>query len=148
MNTLCNLFLFFSIVKDGLGQILIVLGIATLSVLFHCNLHSIEDPQRIRQPSIFLKNKFTYTVFLGLLICAMCVFLQFDDGKNHLVTHVQIVLYIFSLCILLPKYYIAQNENLELYVSVYHQIPAPVLPWQIPENFEPNSVQLNVINHI
>ena len=49
------------------------------------------------------------------------------------------------MCIFVPRYYIAQNENLELYVSVYHQIPAPVLPWQIPENFNHKSVQLNFI---
>ena len=87
-------------------------------------------------------------VFLGLFICAMCLFLRFGDGKNNFVTHVQILLYVFSLCILLPKCYIAQNENLEFYVSVYHQIPAPVLPWQLPEHFELNSVQLNFIKHI
>ena len=113
--------------------------------LFHRNLHSIKDPQRIRKSSVFLSNKFISACFLGLFICALFIFLRFDNEQNLFATHAQILLYVTTMCIFVPKYYIVQNENLELYVSVYHQIPAPVLPWQLPENFNPNSVQLTFI---
>ena len=131
--------------KTGLGEILIVVGIAIFIGLFQRNLHSIEDPQRIRKSSVFLSNKFISACFLGLFICAICVFLQFHDEKIFFVTHAQILLYVTTLCIFVPKYYINQNENLELYFSSYHQIPAPVLPWQLPEGFNPNLVQLTFI---
>ena len=86
-----------------------------------------------------MDDKFTYAGFIGLFICALTLFLQFDPG-NLYVTHVRVLLYVTSLCIFVPKYYIGQNENLSLYVSVYHQIPAPILPWQLPENFDPTIV--------
>ena len=44
--------------------------------------------------------------------------------------------------ILIPKYYICQNHNMKLYVSVYHHHPPPVLPWQLPNNFDLKSVKL------
>ena len=69
----------------------------------------------------------------------MTVFFQND---SIIITHIQLLLYIATLGIFIPKYYISQDDKLQLYVNVYHQIPAPVLPWQLPDNFEPNSVQL------
>jgi hypothetical protein len=49
------------------------------------------------------------------------------------------------LFICIPKYFINRNENLKLYVSVYHHHPPPVLPWQVPSNFDPNSVKLIIV---
>ena len=135
----------FSIVKTGLGEILTFVSIVTFIGLFRRNLYTFKDPQRIRKSSIFLSNKFNIACVLGSFVCIFCVFLKFDDGKNFFLTHAQILMYVITLCIFVPKYYISQNENLELYVSLYHQIPAPVLPWQLPENFNHNSVQLNFI---
>ena len=128
-----------------MGEILTFFGIAAFIGLFHRNLYTFEDPQRIRKSSVFLSNKFIFACVLGSFICFLCVFLKFDDGKNFFLTHIQILLYVITFCIFLPRCYISQNENLELYVSLYHQIPAPVLPWQLPENFNPRIVQLNFI---
>ena len=128
-----------------MGEILTFVGIATFIGLFHRNLYTLKDPQRIRKSSIFLSNRFIFACVFGSFVCILSAVLKFGDGKNSCLTHAQILLYVMSMCIFVPRYYIAQNENLELYVSVYHQIPAPVLPWQIPENFNHKSVQLNFI---
>ena len=69
----------------------------------------------------------------------MTVFFRND---SIIVTHIQVLLYIATVGIFIPKYYIHQDNKLQLYVSIYHQIPAPVLPWQLPDNFDPNSVKL------
>ena len=63
------------------------------------------------------------------------------------VVHIRNISSFFFVFILIPKYFINQNENLKLYVSVYHLIPAPVLPWQLPCNFDPNSVKLVSVNY-
>ena len=72
----------------------------------------------------------------------MIIFFPFEDNdaKNLLVTHAQLLLFTTLVCIFMPKCYIHQNENLTLYVKLYHQIPAPVLPWQLPENFDLKTV--------
>ena len=82
-----------------------------------------------------------------------CQVLSQSDTKNInniLVTHFQILFFTTTIGIFIPKYYIHQNENLILYVKLYHQIPAPVLPWQLPENFDLKSVNFDYVsyNHI
>ena len=66
---------------------------------------------------------------------------------NIYILHVRSNLILSFAFILLPKYFINQNENLKLYVSVYHWVPAPVLPWQLPKDFNPNSVNLICVNY-
>ena len=56
--------------------------------------------------------------------------------------HISSILGTMFLFILVPKHYINQNPNLKLYVSVYNHQPPPVLPWQLPSNFDHNSVKL------
>ena len=66
---------------------------------------------------------------------------------NIYVLHVRNILSIFFTFILIPKYIINENENFKLYVSVYHWVPAPILPWQLPEYFDPKSVSLICVNY-
>ena len=66
---------------------------------------------------------------------------------NIYVLHIRSNLILLFAFIIIPKYFINQNQNLKLYVSVYHWVPAPVLPWQLPKNFNPNSVNLIYVNH-
>jgi hypothetical protein len=63
------------------------------------------------------------------------------------VVHIRNISSFFFVFILIPKYFINQNENLKLYVSVYHLVPAPILPWQLPSNFDPKSVKLVCVNY-
>ena len=66
---------------------------------------------------------------------------------NIYVLHIRNILTAFFDFILIPKYYINQNENLKFYVSVYHHVPAPLLPWQLPKKFNPNSVKLVFVDY-
>ena len=144
----------FSIVKDGLGQVLILIGITIFIIQFNRNLHSIRDPdvEKFKKKldkkisSIFLSKYFRTACFFGIFLVVMIIFFPYKDNnaKNILVPHIQMLLFTTIQCIFMPKYYIRQNENLILYVKLYHQIPAPVLPWQLPENFDLKSVNLVV----
>ena len=95
---------------------------------------------------MFLSKYFSTAYFFGMFLVAMIIFFPYqdNDSKNLLVPHIQQLLFTTTICICIPKYYIHQNENLTLYVKLYHQIPAPVLPWQLPENFDLKSVTLVV----
>ena len=53
--------------------------------------------------------------------------------------HILFNITIVHIC--LPKYYISQNENLKLFFNTYIHQPPPVLPWQLPTNFDSNSVK-------
>ena len=130
---------------DGFGQILIILGILIFVVLFHKNLHTIEEKQPLRRLPTFLSFKSIGPPCIGLFICVLLLFLRHDVDESLLLTHIQILCFVTTLCICVLKYYISQNENLEFYVSIYHKVPAPVLPWQLPEDFDKGSVRFEWI---
>ena len=125
---------------------LILFGITIFIIQFNRNLHSIRDPdvEKIKKKldkkisSIFLSKYFRTACFFGIFSAVMIIFFRYEekDIDNILVTHFQILFFTTTIGIFIPKYYIHQNENLILYVKLYHQIPAPVLPWQLPENFD------------
>ena len=80
-------------------------------------------------------------------ITVRLVYLTLDiHAKENLIIddHIFYLLNMVLFCILLPLYYINQVPTLKLYVSVYHHQPPPVLPWQVPEHFDP-SVHLTVV---
>ena len=98
---------------------------------------------------MFLSKYFSTAYFFGMFLVAMIIFFPYqdNDSKNLLVPHIQQLLFTTTICICIPKYYIHQNENLTLYVKLYHQIPAPVLPWQLPENFDLKSVNFDYASY-
>ena len=86
--------------------------------------------------------------FMFLIIFqAITVLFSFLFTWNIYVLHLTFLLNFSIAFILVPKYFINQNENLKLYVSVYHWVPAPILPWQLPENNFPFSVKLTCVNY-
>ena len=101
---------------------------------------------------MFLSKYFRTAYFFGIFFVVMIIFFPYEDNnaKNLLVPHIQQLLFTTIICIFFPEYYIHQNENLTLYVKLYHQIPAPVLPWQLPENFDLKTVTFDYAsyNHI
>ena len=130
----------YSKLGPGLGQALLILGIITFLLLFHCNLHTIKEPKQTKKAwTPFSSFHFTMACFIALLFCSICVFFRHD---NIIIAHAQLLVYITTLTIFIPKYYISLDKNLQLYVCHYHQIPAPVLPWQLPDKFDQNSVKL------
>ena len=138
----------FSFVQIGLGYALGTVGILLLSLLHHVNLRTIEEPPKTRLLWISYSS-LKLKIFLAILIffLAMTILFSFVVTWNIYVLHVRDILGLFFAFILIPKYFINQNENLKLYVSVYHLVPAPVLPWQLPSNFDPNSVKLVCVNY-
>ena len=138
----------FSFVKNGLGYGLSVLASLTLSILHRVNLRTINEPPKTRYFWISyssLKLSF-FSLFLILIVTAAVLF-PFLFQFNIYVLHIKDILSLFFTFVLIPKYFIKQNENLKLYVSVYHLVPAPVLPWHLPSNFDPNSVMLTYVNY-
>ena len=125
----------------GLGFAISSAGIIFMLFMFQKNLHSIKEPE-IKTNRILGSLKFVFCFFIAVLIIAISVVSPFDDTSNIYLIHVKIILFTIIIFIFIPKYYINQNDKLKLYVSVYHRVPAPVLPWQLPKNFDQKSVKL------
>ena len=138
----------FSFVKNGLGYGLCVVASLSLVILHRVNLRTIKDlPKTTYLWISYSSLKFSiFSVILSLISAATLLF-PFPFGFNVYVLHIKNILRLFFTFVLFPKYFINQNENLKLYVSVYHWVPAPVLPWQLPRNFDPNAVKLVFVNY-
>ena len=126
---------------------MINIGIIWLLVRFHRNTHTIQDPQAINNPLLSLTSlKMFLTFFTGPILGFITILLPWQKINNMYFIHLQSLI---ALCIaiFITRSYIKQNSNLKLYVSIYHLHPPPVLPWQLPENFNPDTVKLVVIKH-
>ena len=136
-------------IRNGLGLSLSTLGILFLFLLHHVNLHTIKEPSNTRYPRIssYSSVKLNVSISFVLLFQAIATLFSILFTWNIYVLHVRNILSLFFAFVVIPKYFINQNENLKLYVSVYHLVPAPVLPWQLPSNFDPNSVKLTYVNY-
>ena len=113
---------------------------------FKCNLRSIEDQTR---PKNILSTKSVTLCFLGTAFLTTNIILRSQyEMENFTFLHFHILLNIVMNFVLFPKYVISQNQNLQLYVSVYHHHPPPVLPWQLPENFDSGGIKLTIVQNI
>ena len=137
----------FSFVQNGLGFGLATLGILILSLLHHMNLRTIDKPPKTRHLWISYSSLKLQIFLLVISFLAMTTLFSFLVTWNIFVLHIHNISGLIFAFILIPKYFINQNENFKLYVSVYHLVPAPVLPWQLPNNFDPNSVKLVCVNY-
>ena len=138
----------FSLVRNGLGLGLGTLGILWLLLFHQVNLRTIKESPKTKYPWISCSSlKLTFSLMFLILFQASTVLFSFLFTWNIYVLHLRFILNFFIAFILIPKYFINQNENLKLYVSVYHWVPAPILPWQLPENNIPNSVKLICIKY-
>ena len=139
----------FSFVRNGLGFGLTTLGILWLSILHHVSLRTIKEPPKTtRYPYVSYSSlKITIRFIFVILFGAITSHLSFLLTWNIYVLRIRNLLNFTFGFIVLPKYFIDQNKNMKLYVSVYHWVPAPVLPWQLPRNFNPKSVKLVFVNH-
>jgi hypothetical protein len=104
-------------------------------------LHEIKDQESKKSLAKYYIDIIFFISFTLILISLLIVI-----EENHVFTsHVKHLVSFLYFWIFLPKYYINQNPSLKLYVNYYHHQPPPVLPWQLPKNFNPDSVRLNVI---
>ena len=112
-----------------------------------CNLRSIEDETKARKP-LTRKSILVCFFIIAFLATIILILRQGYEMENTTFLHFNILLNTVMIFIVFPKYVISQNENLQLYVSVYHHHPPPVLPWQLPENFDCGSVKLTIAKKI
>ena len=148
-----GIFIFFSFVRNGLGFGLTSLAILWLLLLQRVNLRTIKEQRKTNYPlyMTFLKSEtMKLTIAFMLLVFFLCIIVLFSFifTWNIYVLHLRRNLILLFAIIILPKYFINQNENLKLYVSVYHWVPAPVLPWQLSKDFNSNSVNLICVNYL
>ena len=135
-STFC---LHFSQIRFGLGIALNSFGILWFLFKFHRNVHTIKDDQISNNPWLSTSSlKLSITFLTGFSLFHFLI----PHTSTYPYSQIKSLLFLFCIFIVLLKCYINQNDNLKLYVSVYHMQPPPVLPWQLPENFDPNSVKL------
>ena len=144
-------FLNSSIIRSGLGWILCTGGDLFFVFIFHCNLRTIEEPvpttSRSNSLMKFLSRfKVVFAVTSGITFVSV-VFLIFNfDGSHDIIwLNVFLLVHTIIIFIFIPRYYFSQNPNFKLYLSFYHHQPPPVLPWQLPSDFDPNSVILKYV---
>ena len=143
-----SLILFFSPVLNGLGWVICNIGILILLLNFHCNLHSIKEPDRFKISWKKLKTsslKFVLACFVGIIFITITILLT-NQLSSIIFLHIRTLLNVTIIHICIPKYYISKNQNMKLYLRVYHHQPPPVLPWQLPQNFVRNSVKLIIVS--
>ena len=132
----------FSIVRNDVGLYLGVFCIIIFVLRHHMKLHEINDSKSKKSLAKYLIHIIIQCLFLIVLFLAS---LDGVQEKYIFIAHLKHFVLMLYFLIFLPKYYIHQNPKLKLYVKYYHYQPAPILPWQVPNNFDPNSVELNVI---
>ena len=127
--------------KTGFGFILCNLGSLLFLLMFHCKLHTLpENSLKVRLKKYL---KFSLWCFLlGLSVLLQQIFYFYIVLDGILIYHIWYLYYLLFWNIFLPKGYINQNSTLALYVKVYHHQPPPILPWQIPHNFDQRTVKL------
>ena len=119
-----------------------------LLLLQRINLRTINERpkpkyQRISYASLKLTISFMFVMLFQAIIMLLSIFFTW----NIYVLHIRNILNLFCDFILIPKFFINQNQNLKLYVSVYHWVPAPILPWQLPKNYNLNTVKVICANY-
>ena len=132
----------FSIIRNDFGLYLGVFCIIVFVLRHRMKLHEINDSTSKKSLAKYLIHIIIQCLFLTFLFLASLDSIE----ENHIfIAHLKHFVLMLYFLIFLPKYYIHQNPSLKLYVSYYHHQPAPILPWQVPNNFDPDSVKLNVI---
>ena len=132
----------FSIVRNDFGLYLGIFCIIAFVLRHHMKLHEINDSTSKKSLAKDLIHIIIQCLFLIVLFL---VSLDGAQEKYIFIAHLKHFLLMLYFLIFLPKYYIHQNPSLKLYVNYYHHQPGPILPWQVPKNFDPDSVKLNVI---
>ena len=137
-----SLLVLFSVLKNGLGLVICDVGILIFLLKFRFNLRSLDEQEQSSNSKIV---KFIPVCFAIFSLVTASLLISKLDKDNLFFQHLINLLNIFILCICMPQYFINRNENFKLYVSVYHHHPPPVLPWQLPNKFDPNSVKLIIV---
>ena len=109
--------------------------------MFHCKLHSIPESTLKGYKNHFLIAIFTIFIIFGVKSIISKIFIS---TESVIMDHIVFLANLINQLIML-KYLISQNPNLKLYVNVYHHQPPPVLPWQLPDDFDPGDIKILVV---
>ena len=120
---------------------LCILGIITFVLLFHLKLRIIKESAESRKS---LAKYYIFIVVSFFLVLTVFTLFSRIQRDTVLIAHFTHFVSFSVVWIVIPKYYIRQNSNLKLYVNTYLHHPPPVLPWQLPENFNPGNVILDI----
>ena len=139
--------------KNGIGYYFYYVGILFFCLMFHCKLHSLQDLSSGNARCNKLLKMYSIHSLIGIFLLVLYVTLRllylseyFHEKENVLIDdHIFYLVNLSLFCIILPKYYINQVPTLKLYVSVYSHQPPPVFSWQLPHNFDKNSVNINIV---
>ena len=119
-----------------------IFGSITFVLLFHLKLHIIKETTE--SPKALAKY-YIYIIFCSFLALATFTLFSKIQHATVLIAHFVHFMSFTLFWIVLPTYYIQQNSNLKLYVKTYLHYPPPVFLWQLPEDFNPGSVRLDVV---
>ena len=128
---------------NGLGWLLCNFGIVVFLLFFKCKLHTIREPEQFKSWSF----KSIINTIVGVIFVVTSIIFGDANEADIVTVHIHILFNISVIYIFIPKYYASQNPNLKLYIRFYHHQPPPVLPWQLPENFDPDSVKLASVQY-
>ena len=134
-----------SIIRIGLGLPLSIFGNLWFLYTFRRKLHCIQEQEMTKRSYIFryyFSSLFLIFFFILILFAAINLLASFYQSDHMYLLHINEIFNTAVCFIFIPKYFINHDPNLKTYVSVYHHQPPPVLPWQLPENFNHNSVKL------
>ena len=137
----CLKYYFFSIIGNGFGLLFGLLFTLLFVLRHHMKLHVLNESTSKKSVVKVLIHTIV-CVFLTIMFLSSIVHIYDEDT---FISHVKYFLIILYLWVFLPKYFINQNPSLKLYVNYYHYQPAPILPWQLPNNFDADSVVLNIV---
>ena len=138
-----------SIIRSGLGWILCTIGILSFVVIFYCKLHSIKETAHSKRNDswmAFSRFKYIFVLITAILFVSIIFLIfNFDDNNGIVFLNGFLLIHTAIIFIFITRHHFSQNPNFKLYLSIYHHQPPPVLPWQLPYNFDPNSVKLKFV---
>ena len=138
-----------SIIRSGLGWILCTIGILSFVVIFYCKLHSIKETTHSKRNDswmAFSRFKYIFVLITAILFVSIIFLIfNFDDNNDIVFLNGFLLIHTAIIFIFITRHHFSQNPNFKLYLSIYHHQPPPVLPWQLPYNFDPNSVKLKFV---
>ena len=137
----CLKYYFFSIIGNGFGVLFGLFFIFVFVLRYHMKLHVLNESTSKKSLVKVLIHS-SACLFVTIMFLSSIVHIY---DEETFISHVKYFGITFYAWIFLPKYYINQNPSLKLYVNYYHHQPAPILPWQLPNNFDPDSVELNIV---
>ena len=96
------------------------------------------EEQPLPQKSRILRYLHSPFLIFCIFLFGFTLFSFLQEFQNIYFLYITNLMLFAFAGIVVPKYQISQDPILKFYVSIYHKQPPPVLPWQLPENIDPD----------